>query len=130
MTPADRRIYKHDVVLGRYFTTPVLPSPRSLHLRLPEVERRMLTQLLAEPYNFAALGADQHAGALHPLNKMRQEFRLVRPAASNSWLRTSHANSNGLCSLDKSSSSWGSLKCLRITLLRLDSGYVNSRRFV
>jgi phenylalanyl-tRNA synthetase alpha chain len=28
-----------------------------------------------KPYNFNALGADQHAGALHPLNKVRQEFR-------------------------------------------------------
>ena len=30
-----------------------------------------------KPYNFKALGADQHAGALHPLNKVRQEFRYV-----------------------------------------------------
>lgn len=28
-----------------------------------------------KPYNFKALGADQHAGALHPLGKVRQEFR-------------------------------------------------------
>lgn len=30
-----------------------------------------------EPYNFKALGANQVSGALHPLNKMRHEFRLV-----------------------------------------------------
>ncbi|CAJ2502202.1 Uu.00g095960.m01.CDS01 [Anthostomella pinea] len=30
-----------------------------------------------KPYNFNALGADQHAGALHPLNKVRQEFRQI-----------------------------------------------------
>ncbi|EAQ91105.1 hypothetical protein CHGG_03040 [Chaetomium globosum CBS 148.51] len=30
-----------------------------------------------KPYNFKALGADQHAGALHPLNKVRQEFRQI-----------------------------------------------------
>ena len=30
-----------------------------------------------EPYNFEALGADQHAGALHPLGKVRQEFRNI-----------------------------------------------------
>ncbi|KAL6409491.1 phenylalanyl-tRNA synthetase [Ilyonectria robusta] len=30
-----------------------------------------------KPYNFKALGADQHAGALHPLNKMRHEFRQI-----------------------------------------------------
>ncbi|KAI1333439.1 phenylalanyl-tRNA synthetase subunit alpha [Xylariaceae sp. FL0255] len=28
-----------------------------------------------KPYNFNALGADQHAGALHPLLKVRKEFR-------------------------------------------------------
>ncbi|KAI1078148.1 tRNA synthetases class II core domain (F)-domain-containing protein [Whalleya microplaca] len=30
-----------------------------------------------KPYNFRALGADQHSGALHPLNKVRQEFRHI-----------------------------------------------------
>lgn len=30
-----------------------------------------------KPYNFNALGADQRAGALHPLNKVRQEFRQI-----------------------------------------------------
>lgn len=30
-----------------------------------------------KPYNFNALGADQNAGALHPLNKVRQEFRQI-----------------------------------------------------
>lgn len=30
-----------------------------------------------KPYNFAALGASQDAGALHPLNKVRQEFRNI-----------------------------------------------------
>jgi phenylalanyl-tRNA synthetase alpha chain len=30
-----------------------------------------------KPYNFKALGADQHAGALHPLNKVRTEFRQI-----------------------------------------------------
>lgn len=28
-----------------------------------------------KPYNFEALGAHQNAGALHPLNKVRKEFR-------------------------------------------------------
>lgn len=28
-----------------------------------------------KPYNFNALGAPQDAGSLHPLNKVRQEFR-------------------------------------------------------
>ncbi|RSL48761.1 hypothetical protein CEP54_012754 [Fusarium duplospermum] len=30
-----------------------------------------------KPYNFKALGADQNAGALHPLNKVRHEFRQI-----------------------------------------------------
>ncbi|KAK8048290.1 tRNA synthetase class II core domain-containing protein [Apiospora phragmitis] len=30
-----------------------------------------------KPYNFEALGADQHAGALHPLGKVRGEFRQI-----------------------------------------------------
>ncbi|OAA63676.1 phenylalanyl-tRNA synthetase beta chain cytoplasmic [Niveomyces insectorum RCEF 264] len=30
-----------------------------------------------KPYNFQALGADQHGGALHPLNKVRHEFRQI-----------------------------------------------------
>lgn len=30
-----------------------------------------------KPYNFNALGGDQHAGALHPLNKVRHEFRQI-----------------------------------------------------
>ena len=30
-----------------------------------------------KPYNFKALGAPQNAGALHPLNKVRAEFRQI-----------------------------------------------------
>lgn len=30
-----------------------------------------------KPYNFKALGSDQNAGALHPLNKVRSEFRQI-----------------------------------------------------
>ena len=30
-----------------------------------------------KPYNFNALGEPQHAGALHPLNKVREEFRKI-----------------------------------------------------
>ena len=30
-----------------------------------------------KPYNFKALGAPQNAGALHPLNKVREEFRKI-----------------------------------------------------
>lgn len=30
-----------------------------------------------KPYNFNALGAPQDAGSLHPLNKVRQEFRNI-----------------------------------------------------
>nr|OQO21564.1 hypothetical protein B0A51_11912 [Rachicladosporium sp. CCFEE 5018] len=30
-----------------------------------------------KPYNFKALGANQNSGALHPLNKVREEFRKI-----------------------------------------------------
>jgi phenylalanyl-tRNA synthetase alpha chain len=30
-----------------------------------------------KPYNFSALGTNQNAGALHPLMKVRQEFRNI-----------------------------------------------------
>lgn len=30
-----------------------------------------------KPYNFKALGAAQNAGTLHPLNKVREEFRKI-----------------------------------------------------
>ncbi|KAF7877547.1 hypothetical protein EAF04_001222 [Stromatinia cepivora] len=30
-----------------------------------------------KPYNFKSLGADQNSGALHPLNKVRHEFRQI-----------------------------------------------------
>lgn len=30
-----------------------------------------------KPYNFKALGEPQHSGALHPLNKVREEFRRI-----------------------------------------------------
>ena len=30
-----------------------------------------------KPYNFKAKGEDQNAGTLHPLNKVRQEFRQI-----------------------------------------------------
>lgn len=30
-----------------------------------------------KPYNFKALGSDQNAGSLHPLNKVRHEFRQI-----------------------------------------------------
>ena len=30
-----------------------------------------------KPYNFKALGAQQNAGTLHPLNKVREEFRKI-----------------------------------------------------
>ena len=41
---------------------------------------RTRADAVTEPYNFNALGADQHAGALHPLNKVRHEFRFVLPS--------------------------------------------------
>lgn len=42
-----------------------------------------------KPYNFNALGADQHTGALHPLMKVRQEFRQIF-FVSNTYRHTSY----------------------------------------
>ncbi|KAK4456478.1 tRNA synthetases class II core domain (F)-domain-containing protein [Cladorrhinum samala] len=55
-------------------------------LKLVKEETDLTAEMLAsgawktatfKPYNFKALGADQHAGALHPLNKVRHEFRQI-----------------------------------------------------
>jgi phenylalanyl-tRNA synthetase alpha subunit len=51
----------------------LLPSERAVLWAL----EGLLTMGNLEPYNFKALGANQVSGALHPLNKMRHEFRLV-----------------------------------------------------
>lgn len=55
-------------------------------LEIPEEATDLTAEMLTtgswktatfKPYNFEALGADQHAGALHPLNKVRSEFRQI-----------------------------------------------------
>ncbi|KAI1005933.1 Phenylalanine--tRNA ligase alpha subunit [Podosphaera aphanis] len=55
-------------------------------LEIPKEETDLTSDLLTsgtwktatfKPYNFNALGADQNAGALHPLNKVRHEFRQI-----------------------------------------------------
>jgi phenylalanyl-tRNA synthetase alpha chain len=55
-------------------------------LEIPEEATDLTADMLAsgawekvtfKPYNFSALGADQKAGALHPLNKVRAEFRQI-----------------------------------------------------
>ncbi|KAI1419419.1 phenylalanyl-tRNA synthetase alpha chain [Xylaria sp. FL1777] len=55
-------------------------------LEVPEEATDLTAEMLAtaswktatfKPYNFQALGADQRAGALHPLNKVRSEIRNI-----------------------------------------------------
>ncbi|RYP64379.1 hypothetical protein DL771_008773 [Monosporascus sp. 5C6A] len=55
-------------------------------LEIPEEATDLTADMIAtgawktatfKPYNFNALGADQHAGALHPLAKIRTEFRQI-----------------------------------------------------
>lgn len=55
-------------------------------LEIPREETDLTADLLTsgawksatfKPYNFRALGAEQNAGALHPLNKVRHEFRQI-----------------------------------------------------
>ncbi|KAI1446488.1 tRNA synthetases class II core domain (F)-domain-containing protein [Annulohypoxylon stygium] len=55
-------------------------------LKIPEEATDLTADMIAtgswktatfKPYNFKASGADQHPGALHPLNKVRAEFRQI-----------------------------------------------------
>lgn len=55
-------------------------------LKIPEEATDLTADMIAtgswktatfKPYNFKASGADQRAGALHPLNKVRAEFRQI-----------------------------------------------------
>ncbi|KID88363.1 phenylalanyl-tRNA synthetase alpha chain [Metarhizium guizhouense ARSEF 977] len=55
-------------------------------LKIPEVATDLTADMIAsgswksatfKGYNFKALGADQHPGALHPLNKVRSELRQI-----------------------------------------------------
>ncbi|GAO17719.1 hypothetical protein UVI_02033210 [Ustilaginoidea virens] len=55
-------------------------------LKIPEVATDLTADMIAsgswktatfKGYNFKALGADQHSGALHPLNKVRSELRQI-----------------------------------------------------
>ncbi|KAI0121273.1 phenylalanyl-tRNA synthetase alpha chain [Xylariales sp. AK1849] len=55
-------------------------------LQIPDEATDLTAEMLAtaswktatfKPYNFQALGAEQHAGALHPLNKVRTEIRNI-----------------------------------------------------
>jgi len=53
-----------------------------------------------KPYNFKALGADQHAGALHPLNKVRQEFRSIFWELGFEEMPTNHFVETGFWNFD------------------------------
>ncbi|KAH7406442.1 tRNA synthetases class II core domain (F)-domain-containing protein [Phaeosphaeria sp. MPI-PUGE-AT-0046c] len=53
-----------------------------------------------KPYNFAALGANQDAGALHPLNKVRQEFRNIFFSQGFVEMPTGHFVDTGFWNFD------------------------------
>ncbi|USP76234.1 Phenylalanine--tRNA ligase alpha subunit [Curvularia clavata] len=53
-----------------------------------------------KPYNFAALGANQDAGALHPLNKVRQEFRNIFFSQGFVEMPTGHYVDTGFWNFD------------------------------
>jgi phenylalanyl-tRNA synthetase alpha subunit len=72
-----------------------------------------------KPYNFNALGADQHAGALHPLNKVRQEFRCVTARCMVFKAGSPLTNDSFT---GKSSSKWASQRCLPTSSLSRASG--------
>jgi len=68
-------------------------------------------------YNFQALGADQHAGALHPLSKVREEFRKVNQ--HQFWNPGTEVGPN---ESDRSSSRWDSKRWRRTSLSSRVSG--------
>ncbi|KAF2997785.1 Phenylalanyl-tRNA synthetase, beta subunit, cytoplasmic [Neopestalotiopsis sp. 37M] len=53
-----------------------------------------------KPYNFNALGADQHAGALHPLMKVRHEFRNIFFEMGFEEMPTDHFVESGFWNFD------------------------------
>ncbi|KAG9203074.1 Phenylalanyl-tRNA synthetase, beta subunit, cytoplasmic [Epicoccum nigrum] len=53
-----------------------------------------------KPYNFAALGAQQDAGALHPLMKVRQEFRNIFFSQGFVEMPTQHFVDSGFWNFD------------------------------
>ncbi|RDW67708.1 putative phenylalanine-tRNA ligase beta chain [Coleophoma cylindrospora] len=53
-----------------------------------------------KPYNFKALGADQNAGALHPLNKVRHEFRQIFFEMGFEEMPTNHFVETGFWNFD------------------------------
>lgn len=53
-----------------------------------------------KPYNFKALGSNQHAGSLHPLNKVRQEFRQMFFEAGFSEMPTDRYIESGFWNFD------------------------------
>jgi phenylalanyl-tRNA synthetase alpha chain len=53
-----------------------------------------------KPYNFNALGASQDAGSLHPLNKVRQEFRNVFFSQGFVEMPTGHFVDSGFWNFD------------------------------
>ncbi|KAF2006329.1 hypothetical protein P154DRAFT_570390 [Amniculicola lignicola CBS 123094] len=53
-----------------------------------------------KPYNFNALGASQGAGALHPLNKVRQEFRNIFFSQGFVEMPTGHFVDSGFWNFD------------------------------
>jgi phenylalanyl-tRNA synthetase alpha chain len=73
------------VAMGKKIDYAVRKGPqysRELRVQVTDLTPEMLasgswqTESFKE-YNFAALGADQNAGALHPLYKVREEFRTI-----------------------------------------------------
>lgn len=105
---------------------------RKFALEMVKEETELTAEMLAsgawktatfKPYNFNALGADQHAGALHPLNKVRQEFRYAFPALFSLRCRINRAHDFvDISSAGRSSSKWGSRKCPQISSLNPVSG--------
>jgi phenylalanyl-tRNA synthetase alpha chain len=63
--------------LARSCKESVTPSRQATDLTVEMLASGAWATASFKPYNFKALGADQGSGALHPLYKVREEFRNI-----------------------------------------------------
>ena len=72
---ADKKVLDFRVAKGPKFSTEFIKEETDLTAEMLATGSWKTIQL--KPYNFNAKGAPTPAGALHPLNKVRQEFREI-----------------------------------------------------
>ncbi|OCK77767.1 hypothetical protein K432DRAFT_436345 [Lepidopterella palustris CBS 459.81] len=96
------------VTLGKVFSYIVSKGPKYAK-EIPAEVTDLTAEMLAngrwetanfKPYNFNALGASQNAGALHPLNKVRTEFRNIFFSLGFVEMPTGHFVDSGFWNFD------------------------------